>query len=88
MYTISQLYDLEHTSAKDYLSRFTYPWEALKGIKEMILDVYEAAMSHPYPEEWLGKCLDIYQVKDKEALESSEWMELLWKTCLEELEEV
>ena len=37
MYTISDLYDLEHTLAKDYLLGFTYPWEALKGIKDMIL---------------------------------------------------
>ena len=37
MYTIKDLYDLDHTLAKDYLSQFTYPWEALKGIKELIL---------------------------------------------------
>ena len=37
MYTIKDLYDLDHTLAKDYLSQFTYPWEALKGIKDMIL---------------------------------------------------
>ena len=37
MYTIKDLYDLDHTLAKDYLSQFTYPWEALSGIKEMIL---------------------------------------------------
>ena len=37
MCNISKLYDLSHTMAKDYLSSFQYPWEALKGIKEMIL---------------------------------------------------
>ena len=37
MYTIHDLYDLDHTLAKDYLSQFTYPWEALKGIKDLIL---------------------------------------------------
>ena len=37
MTTISALYDLEHTQAKAYLQNFTYPWEALKGIKELIL---------------------------------------------------
>ena len=37
METIRELYDLKHTLAADYLSQFTYPWEALKGIKEMIL---------------------------------------------------
>ena len=34
---IIELFDLQHTLAADYLSGFTYPWEALKGIKDMIL---------------------------------------------------
>ncbi|HBB18834.1 MAG TPA: UDP-N-acetylglucosamine pyrophosphorylase, partial [Ruminococcus sp.] len=25
---ITDLYDLSHTAAADYLSQFTYPWEA------------------------------------------------------------
>ena len=37
MYTVQELFDLNHTLAADYLSDFTFPWEALKGIKEMIL---------------------------------------------------
>ena len=37
METIKDLFDLSHTLAADYLSGFTYPWEALKGIKELIL---------------------------------------------------
>ena len=37
MYTITDLYDLEHTLAADYLRQFTYPWEALAGIKDFIL---------------------------------------------------
>ena len=37
MITIKELYDLEHTLAKEYLEQFSYPWEALKGISEMIL---------------------------------------------------
>ena len=41
MYSISQLYDLEHTLAKEYLSRFTYPWEALAGIKETVIALGE-----------------------------------------------
>lgn len=41
VYTISDLYDLEHTAAKEYLSQFVYPWEALKGIKDMIIRLGE-----------------------------------------------
>ena len=36
MYTVIELFDLEHTQAREYLSGFVYPWEALKGLKEYI----------------------------------------------------
>ena len=39
MNTIKDLYDLRHTLAATYLSGFTYPWEALKGIKDLILSL-------------------------------------------------
>lgn len=39
MLTISDLYDLDHTLAGEYLKGFTYPWEALKGIKELIVSL-------------------------------------------------
>ena len=39
MYRICDLYDLEHTKAASYLSQFTYPFEALKGIKDFILSL-------------------------------------------------
>ena len=35
--TITDLLDLSHTMAGDYLRQFTYPWQALDGIKELIL---------------------------------------------------
>ena len=31
------LYDLTHTLAGDYLAGYEYPWQALKGIKDLIL---------------------------------------------------
>lgn len=39
MLTIQSMYDLDHTQAGSYLSRFTYPWEALPGIKDFILQI-------------------------------------------------
>ena len=39
MYKITDLYDLDHTLAKEYLLKFEYPWEALKGIKDMIIEL-------------------------------------------------
>lgn len=58
MCTINELYDLSHTAADAYLSQFTYPWEALKGIKDMIIalgeklgDDYEEVS----PQVWIHK---------------------------------
>ena len=33
------LFDLSHTLAGDYLARFEYPWQALDGIKDLILSL-------------------------------------------------
>lgn len=37
--TITELFDLEHTLAKKHLSGFTYPWQALAGIHDLILNL-------------------------------------------------
>ena len=50
MYTITDLFDLSHTMAKDYFSDFTYPWEALPGIKDMILALGAALDKEEYDE--------------------------------------
>ena len=59
MYTINDLYDLEHTLAADYLTQFTYPWEALKGIKEEILRIGASLDAAEYdavaPQVWVHK---------------------------------
>ncbi|MBP3683661.1 MAG: UDP-N-acetylglucosamine pyrophosphorylase [Oscillospiraceae bacterium] len=39
MYSISNLYDLTHSLAGNYLSGFDYPWQALKGIQNLILSL-------------------------------------------------
>ena len=36
---IKELYDLSQTIAGDYLAQFTYPWEALDGIKDYIKEL-------------------------------------------------
>ena len=50
MYTINDLYSLEHTLAADFLRRFTYPWEALKGIKDEIVRLGESLDQTKYTE--------------------------------------
>ena len=37
MFKIQSMFDLTHTLAGEYLAGFQYPWEALSGIKDLIL---------------------------------------------------
>ena len=39
MIRTTALYDLNHTMAGAYLAEFEYPWQALKGIKDLILEL-------------------------------------------------
>ena len=39
MFKTTDLYDLTHSLAGNYLSGFDYPWQALKGIKDLILSL-------------------------------------------------
>ena len=61
---ITDLYDLSHTAAKDYLSRFTYPWEALKGISDFIIELGKTLSPDEYdnPAEnvWVHKTAKIF----------------------------
>ncbi len=62
--TIEALYDLSHTQAADYLKQFKYPWEALEGIKELILKIGqtldELEYDHPKDDVWIAKDARIY----------------------------
>lgn len=61
---ITDLYDLSHTAAADYLRQFTYPWEALKGISSMIIDLGSRLDPEEYdnPSEnvWIHKTAQVF----------------------------
>ena len=54
-----QLLDLSHTLARAYLKQFEYPWQALDGIKDLILNLgptlAEAEYDQPVPQVWVHK---------------------------------
>ena len=60
---MEHLFDLEHTLAKAYLWGFTYPWEALKGIKDLILEL-GAELGDDYeevsPAVWVHKTAKVF----------------------------
>jgi hypothetical protein len=56
---ITELFDLERTIAADYLGSFTYPFEALKGISELIMRIGESLDTNVYEKRgdyiWVAK---------------------------------
>ena len=56
---ITDLLDLSHTMAGEYLSGFSYPWEALDGIKELIISLGGKLSGEEYdevsPQVWVHK---------------------------------
>lgn len=48
MIKTADLFDLSHTLAKDFLSDFEYPWQALSGISEMIKSLTETLEKSEY----------------------------------------
>ncbi len=61
---ITDLFDLSHTAAAEYLSRFTYPWEALKGISNLIIEIGSRLDTDEYdnPSEniWIHKTAKVF----------------------------
>ena len=56
-------FDLSHSLAGDYLKKYEYPWQALSGIKELILDLgnqlgdeYEEVQ----PQVWVHKTAKVF----------------------------
>ena len=66
MYTINDLYDLTQTypQVAEYLGKFTYPWEALAGISDLILEIGktlpEEEFDHPSEDVWIAKDAKVF----------------------------
>ena len=57
------LYDLDHTIAAKYLENYEYPWQALKGIKDLILSLgpnLGADFTEVSPSVWVHKTAVVF----------------------------
>lgn len=58
MINTMELYDLSHTMAGEYLKKYEYPWQALSGIKELILEIgskLDGEFTQVSPDVWVHK---------------------------------
>ena len=61
---VTALLDLSHTLAGDYLAQFAYPWQALDGIKNLILALGATLPKEEYdeiaPNVWVHKTAKVF----------------------------
>ena len=61
---ITELYDLTHTLAAEYLSRFEYPWDALAGISDFIVELGNSLDEKEYEKRgeniWVHKTAKVF----------------------------
>lgn len=64
MVRTTDLFDLSHTIAKDYLEGFEYPWQALAGIKSLIIELGKNLPKSEYDEVkenvWIHKSAKVF----------------------------
>ena len=65
--TVAELYDLDHSIAGKYLSQFTYPWEALKGLEQFIIELGKTLS----PDEYDNPKENVWIAKDAKVFESA-----------------
>lgn len=62
---ISDLYDLSNTIAGSYLARFEYPWQALAGIKDFVLELGPTLPKSEYEEVaehvWVARDAHVFE---------------------------
>lgn len=59
-----------------------------KEIEAMILQLYEFAMSYPWPKEWLIQCVNNYQIETTKELEGSMWYKNMVNTIENTIQEL
>lgn len=61
---ITELFDLTHTLAAEYLSQFEYPWEALAGISDFIIELGNSLDKAEYEKRgehiWVHKTAKVF----------------------------
>jgi len=61
---ITELYDLTHTLADQYLAQFEYPWEALQGISDFIIELGNSLDEEEYEKRgeniWVHKSAKVF----------------------------
>ena len=87
---LSQLFEDYYAEGTKGFTSFVECYAAGKnddGLKDMILKLYDASMSNPWPDEWLDHCLDNYKFDEESRIQDTRWYKYLWDIVRDELTE-
>lgn len=63
------------------------PGKTDEGLKDHVLELYNASMSNPWPGEWLDGCVENYRLDPETGLAGTHWFGYLWDAVDSELRE-
>ena len=87
---LSQLFEDYYAEGTKGFTSFVECYAAGKnddGLKDMVLKLYDASMSNPWPDEWLDHCLDNYKPDEESPIQDTRWYKYLWDIVRDELTE-
>ncbi len=79
---LSDLIEEEYGQGREDFTSFVEAYAPGKTdgrLEDLILRVYEFAISDPWPREWLQRCLEAYRVETEEELLQADWIHALEK---------
>ena len=80
---LAQMLEEEYEKAEEGFLSFVRKFGSDRdktALPSLILQVYESAMSEPWPKKWLEKCREEYQVEDLSQMGKAPWMEDMLKS--------
>ncbi len=67
---ISSMYDLTHTAAAEYIKEYSFPWEILPHIKEIIIEIGKH-LDDECPDDYIKRGEDIWIHKSAKVFDSA-----------------
>lgn len=90
---IDELFEMYYSKEGEELERFFSVVDRYssdrsdEAVERLILDLYDFAMQHPFPEQWLTDLVDVYDVEVKENESSLTWLTILKEEVSDVLDE-
>lgn len=87
---MAELLEERYTSGGERFERFVETYGSGKtdmGIEEVIMQMYQFSVSHPWPKQWLDQCRREFAQEGARAFEETPWMQFLLTDVRRQMQE-